>query len=89
MLIALNVVFGALFIVQLNLGRLLSVSILAPAMVHIALLYPVARFAEARGVAILMLITELLVLLIRLVGLFKTHRYELARLSSGTLGIHA
>jgi len=88
-LIALNVVFGALFIVQLNLGRLLSTSILVPAMLHICLLYPVVRFAQAKGVAILMLVTELLVLLIRLGGLLKSHRYELGRLSSGMLRIHA
>ena len=80
LLIALNVIFGALFIVQLNLGRLLSVSILVPALVHVALLYPVARLGGAAGVAVLMLLTELFVLLIRLFGLRRTHADELGLL---------
>lgn len=89
LLIALNVIFGALFIVQLNLGKLLSASILIPALVHLALLYPVARLAGAEGVAVLMLLTELFVLLIRLAGLLRTHRHELGLLSSGILRTHA
>jgi len=86
LLIALNVIFGALFIVQLDLGRLLSVSILVPALVHVMLLYPVARYAGAEGVAVLMLLTEFFVLMIRLDGLRRTHRSELGMLSSGVLG---
>jgi len=87
LLIALNVIFGALFIVQLNLGRLLSISILIPAIVHILLLYPVARFLGAEGVAALMLLTELFVLCIRLTGLFRTHRQELGMLVVGIFGV--
>ena len=89
LLIALNVIFGALFIVQLNLGRLLSVSILVPALVHVALLYPVARFTGAEGVAVLMLLTEFFVLMIRVFGLQKGHRRELALLGTGLWGLRA
>jgi PST family polysaccharide transporter len=89
LLIALNVVFGALFIVQLNLGRLLSASILIPAALHVALLYPVARLWGAPGVAVLMLLTELLVLSIRLAGLRPGHRAELGLLWQGLRGAHA
>jgi PST family polysaccharide transporter len=89
LLIALNVVFGALFIVQLNLGRLLSASILIPAALHVALLYPVARLWGAPGVAVLMLLTELFVLSIRLVGLRSGHRAELGLLWQGLRGAHA
>jgi PST family polysaccharide transporter len=89
LLIALNVVFGALFIVQLNLGRLLSASILIPALLHVALLYPVARLWGAPGVAVLMLLTELLVLSIRLAGLRPGHRAELGLLWQGLRGAHA
>ena len=83
LLIALNVVFGALFIVQLNLGRLLSASILIPALLHVALLYPVARLWGAPGVAVLMVLTELFVLLYRLNGLRIGHRHELDLLWKG------
>ena len=89
LLIALNVIFGALFIVQLNLGRLLSVSILVPALVHVALLYPVARLGGAAGVAVLMLLTELFVLLIRIGGLRRTHRDELGLLRPLAWRLHA
>jgi Membrane protein involved in the export of O-antigen and teichoic acid len=69
LLIALNVVFGALFVVQLRLDRLLSFSILAPALLHLLLLYPVARYGGPQGLVLLMLGTEILVLAIRVVGL--------------------
>ncbi len=89
LIFALNVVFGALFIIQLNLGRLLSISVLAPALIHILCIFPVARFAGAEGTAVLIILTELSVFLIRVFGTCQTQRQELGFISLGMLGFHA
>lgn len=73
-LIGLNTVFGAQFLVQFNLGRLLSISIVVPAMMHIIFLYFIATNWGAAGVAVLMILTEMFVLVIRLIGLRYQHR---------------
>jgi PST family polysaccharide transporter len=73
-LIGLNNVFGAQFLVQFDLGRLLSFSIILPALVHVAVLYFIATTWGASGVALLMIFTELFVLGIRVVGLLGKHK---------------
>ena len=83
LLIALNVVFGALFVVQLGLGRLLTASIILPGLLHIALLYPVAKYLGPIGVAYFMLFTEACVFLIRLFGTWRSRPAELRALLGG------
>lgn len=89
LLIALNVIFGALFIAQLNLGQLLSASILSPVLIHIMLLYPVPHFTGAEALAVLMPVTELSVFLIRFSGTGRTHWQDLSFTSSGILETRA
>lgn len=89
LLIALNVVFGALFVVQLGLGRLLTVSIVLPGLVHIALLYPIAKHLGPVGVAWFMLFTEASVLLIRMLGTSRSHPVELRAMRRGLLSLVA
>lgn len=76
-LIGLNTVFGAQFLVQFNLGRLLSISSILPALIHITVLYFIAISWGASGVAALMVFTETLVLAVRLVGLQCQHKQML------------
>lgn len=76
-LIGLNTIFGAQFIVQFNLGRLLSLSTILPALIHITFLYFIATSWGARGVAFLMVFTETFVLAIRLTGLQYKHKQML------------
>jgi hypothetical protein len=73
-LIGLNNVFGAQFLVQFDLGRLLSFSIILPALVHVAVLYFIAKTWGAGGVALLMIFTETFVFGIRIVGLLGKHK---------------
>lgn len=72
--VGVNNVFGAQFLVQFGFGRLLSLSIVIPAVVHIAALYFVVSRWSASGVAVLMTFTEMFVLLIRLAGLHGKHK---------------
>lgn len=72
--VGLNNVLGAQVLVQFNIGRLLSVSILAPALLHLPLLYLAIKFFGTTGVALLAVATEVLVLLIRIGGLASRHR---------------
>ncbi|HET7331976.1 oligosaccharide flippase family protein, partial [Dyella sp.] len=81
-IIGLNNIMGAQVLVQFSLGRLLSYSIMLPALLHVSLLYPVVELAGVTGVAVLAVITEALVLLIRIGGLARWHR-EIVR---GLLG---
>lgn len=83
LLIALNVIFGALFVVQLGLGRLLTLSIVLPGLLHVALLYPVARYLGPLGVAGFMLLTETGVFVIRVVGTSRSHPRELQAMLGG------
>lgn len=76
-LIGLNTVFGAQFLVQFNLGRLLSISSILPALIHITVLYFIAISWGASGVAALMVFTETIVLAVRLVGLQCQHKQML------------
>lgn len=76
-LIGLNNVFGAQFLVQFDLGRLLSFSIILPALVHVAVLYFIANNWGASGVALLMIFTETFVLGIRIIGLQGAHKQML------------
>ena len=83
-IIGLNNILGAQVLVQFGIGRLLSWSILLPALLHISLLYPTVEWLGANGVAALAVMTELLVLLIRSCGLLRWHR----DIVQGLLGSH-
>lgn len=71
--VGINNVLGAQILVQFSLGRLLSVSILIPALIHISVLVLVVKFFGAYGVAVMAVLTEALVLTIRVVGLVRWH----------------
>lgn len=73
-LIGLNNVFGAQFLVQFGFDRLLSLSIVIPAAIHIAALFFAAKLWGADGVAALLVFTETFVLVIRIVGLQLRHQ---------------
>ncbi|WP_080355359.1 flippase [Stenotrophomonas maltophilia] len=73
LLIAINNVLGSQVLVQFKASRLLVISILVPALLHLALLYPVALSLSAVGVCILAVWSEFLVAGIRVVGIRKHH----------------
>lgn len=73
-IIGLNNIFGAQVLVQFGLGRLLSYSIVLPALLHVSLLYPVVKLTGATGVALLAVFTETFVLFVRVGGLARWHR---------------
>lgn len=73
-IIGINNILGAQVLVQFGLGRLLSFSIVLPALLHVALLYPVVQLAGAAGAALLAVFTEAMVMLIRCGGLARWHR---------------
>lgn len=83
LLIALNNISGAQVLVQFRLGRLLSASILIPAVFHVCSIYFVADMFGIIGVAVLMMFTELFVLLIRLAGLKHWHPALLKQIVMG------
>jgi PST family polysaccharide transporter len=66
LLIGINIISGALYLVPLNRGRALSLSVAIPTVFHVLMLYPLARFAGAQGVALLLLITEIMILAMRI-----------------------
>ena len=66
LLIGINIISGALYLVPLNHGRALSRSVTIPTLLHLLLLYPLARFAGAPGVASLLLLTEFIILAMRI-----------------------
>ncbi|MEN1993615.1 flippase [Stenotrophomonas bentonitica] len=72
-LVAINNVLGAQVLVQLGARKLLSLSIMVPALLHIALLYPVASIAGAVGVALIAVWSELLVAALRFFGIKRLH----------------
>jgi PST family polysaccharide transporter len=72
-IVGVNNVLGAQILVQFNLGRLLSLSIVVPALVHVCLLYFVAKELGIFGVAALAVFTEIFVMLIRAGGLARWH----------------
>lgn len=76
-LIGLNTIFGAQLLVQFNLGRLLSLSIVLPTLIHITFLYFIAISWSANGVAFLMILTESFVLAIRIISLQCKHKQML------------
>lgn len=71
--VGINNVLGAQILVQFSLGRLLSLSIVVPAIVHVCLLYFVANSFGYEGVAALAVFTEVFVMLIRVGGLARWH----------------
>ena len=73
-IIGLNNILGAQVLVQFSLGRLLSYSIMLPALLHVSLLYPVVKLTGVAGVALLAVFTETFVLFIRIGGLARWHR---------------
>jgi PST family polysaccharide transporter len=82
-IVSLNNVLGAQVLVQFKLGRLLSLSIILPALLHLCLLYFVVRYVGNSGVAFLAVFTEVAILTLRVGGLARWH----PELFSGVVGI--
>jgi PST family polysaccharide transporter len=72
-IVGINNVLGAQILVQFSLGRLLSMSIVVPAVAHICMLYFAAKYLGIFGVAALAVFTESFVMLIRAGGLARWH----------------
>ncbi len=71
--VGINNVLGAQILVQFNLGKLLSTSILFPALIHVTALFFVVKEFGSTGVAIMAVFTEVLVMVIRVFGLVRWH----------------
>jgi len=73
LLIAINNVLGSQVLVQFKARHLLVASIIAPALLHVAMLYPTALWFGAIGVCVLATWSEMLVAVIRVFGIQKSH----------------
>lgn len=82
-LVALNNILGAQTLAQFGFTGLLSASTLIPVTLHVALLYFVAAHAEAAGVALLIVLTELLIFVIRAFWLGRQQPGMLKRIMLG------
>lgn len=83
-IVGLNNILGAQVLVQFKLGRLLSLSIILPAILHVCLLYFAINFIGNQGVAVLAVFTEIVVMLIRVGGLARWHPGILRGVVGGT-----
>lgn len=82
---SVNIISGALYLVPLNRGQTLSRSVVAPTIVHVALIYPVASHAGPVGIAALLVLTELTILLIRVDAARRHDRGDLKSVTQGLL----
>lgn len=83
LLIGINIITGALYLVPLNHGRALSRSVAIPTFFHVLLLYPLARFAGAQGVASLLLMTEITILAMRVHFIARNASKDFVKLWQG------
>ncbi|MDE1953573.1 MAG: flippase [Betaproteobacteria bacterium] len=79
----INVISGTLYLVPLNKGTTLSRSVTAPTAVHVVVIYPLALYFGSLGVASLLVITEFLILGMRIRAARRTDAGDLKPLLLG------